>query len=186
MKNSFYKYIRTQVGLFAILINNWIYNLIPFFALKRFYLQLTNVKISSTSYIHTKVNFLWIGRISIGSNCTINPRCLLDARYGIEIGDNVMVGHDSKIYTAGHDVDDEFFCNSGGAVKIENDVVIFTSVIILPNVKIGQGAVVYPGSVVTKNVEPYNIVGGNPAKFIRMRSAKINYKLNHSHWFVNS
>ena len=186
MTNNIYKYLRTQIGLFAILINNLIYNLVPFYVIKRLYLRLVNVKIGAKSYIHTRVDFLWIGRMSIGSNCTINPRCLLDARYGIEIGDNVMVGHDSKIYTAGHDVDDEFFCGSGGAVKIENDVVIFTSVIILPNVKIGRGAVVYPGSVVTKDVEPYNIVGGNPAKFIRLRSTKLNYKLNHGHWFVNS
>jgi acetyltransferase-like isoleucine patch superfamily enzyme len=54
-------------------------------------------------------------------------------------------------------------------VEIENDVWIGIGAIILSPVKIGKGAIIAAGSVVTKNVSPYSIVGGNPAKLIKMR-----------------
>jgi chloramphenicol O-acetyltransferase type B len=56
-----------------------------------------------------------------------------------------------------------------GDTKIENDVWIGANVTIMPGVKIGSGAVIATGSIVTKNVEPYTIVGGNPAKIIKKR-----------------
>jgi len=56
-----------------------------------------------------------------------------------------------------------------GGIVLEDDVWIGTNSIILSGVKIGRGAVVAAGSVVVKNVECYSIVGGNPAKFIKMR-----------------
>jgi acetyltransferase-like isoleucine patch superfamily enzyme len=58
---------------------------------------------------------------------------------------------------------------SKGIIEIGNDVWIGTSAIILSGVKIGHGAVVAAGSIVTKSVPPYAIVGGNPAKIIKYR-----------------
>lgn len=55
--------------------------------------------------------------------------------------------------------------------------------IVLPGVHIGKGAVVLPGSVVSQDVEPYHVVGGNPAKFIRMRSTDLRYELDWDPWF---
>ena len=54
-----------------------------------------------------------------------------------------------------------------GPITIENDAWIGTGVVVLPNVTIGEGSVVAANSVVTKNVKPYTIVGGSPAKMIR-------------------
>jgi len=54
-----------------------------------------------------------------------------------------------------------------GSITIENDAWLGTGVVVLPNVIIGEGAVVAANSVVTKDVEPYTIVGGSPARFIR-------------------
>lgn len=56
-----------------------------------------------------------------------------------------------------------------GPIIIEDDVWIGNNAIILSGVKIGKGAIVAAGSVITKNVEPYSIVGGNPAKLIKYR-----------------
>lgn len=56
-----------------------------------------------------------------------------------------------------------------GTIEIGNDVWIGTSAVILSGVKIGHGAVVAAGSLVTKNIPPYAIVGGNPAKIIKYR-----------------
>jgi acetyltransferase-like isoleucine patch superfamily enzyme len=180
-------YIKVQLGLIAISINNLLYNLIPFFLLKNVYLKLTRIEIGKGSFIHTKVRFTWIGRMTIGKDSTINFDCLLDNRYGIEIGDHVMVGHACKIYTVGHDVDSPTFAARGGKVIINNYAVILPNSLIMPNLKIGEGAVIYPGSVVVKDVEPYTIVGGNPARFIRRRFLdEPTYNLNYSYWFINS
>lgn len=66
--------------------------------------------------------------------------------------DELYVGPKIKYYT--------------GAITIEDNAVIGARSIILYNVTIGRNAVVAAGSVVTKNVPPYTIVGGNPAKVI--------------------
>src|SRR5690606_35444581 len=96
-------------------------------------------------------------------------------RRGIYIGDNVGLAHNSKIYTLGHNIESKYFETKGGPVYIENNVFIFSNSIVMPNLTIGEGAIILAGSVVTKDVPPYTIVGGNPAKFIRKRSPEIQY-----------
>ena len=58
-----------------------------------------------------------------------------------------------------------------GIVTIPDDVWVGSNVIILRGVTVGEGSIVSAGSVVTKNVQPYSIVAGNPARFIKMRFA---------------
>lgn len=178
--------IRTQFGLIAIFVHNLIYNLIPFFILKNAYLRFTKTQIGQCSYIHPWVRFTWIGKLSIGKNSTVNFGCLLDTRRYIYIGNNVMVGHNTKIYSTGHDYNDPYFKQSGAPVAIEDNVVIFPNVLIMPNITIRRGAVVLPGSVVTKDIGEFEVVGGNPAKFIKKRSEVLNYKLDYGFWFGNA
>ena len=61
-------------------------------------------------------------------------------------------------------------------MHIGDDVFIFSNALVMPGVTIGEGAIVLAGSVVTKDVEPWSIVGGNPAKKIRERNCDIDYK----------
>ena len=63
-------------------------------------------------------------------------------------------------------------------ININDYVWIGANVTVLQNVKIGQGAVVCAGSVVTKDVEPYSIVAGTPARPIGKRNKQLNYKCN--------
>jgi len=93
-----------------------------------------------------------------------------------------MISHDAKIYTLGHDVDDPDFKSKGAPVVIRDNVVIFSGAVIQPGVEIGEGAVIYPYSVVCKNVEPFSIVGGNPARVLRVRKKEIRYRLNYKYW----
>jgi lipopolysaccharide transport system ATP-binding protein len=76
------------------------------------------------------------------------------------------------------------FTYSKGDLNIENDVWIGAFSIIFSGVRLGNGSVVAAGSVVTKDVEPYTIVGGNPARFIKKRftTKQINF-LNNSKWW---
>ena len=92
-----------------------------------------------------------------------------------EIGDNVMMGPYVNIITRNHRFDSiEIPMNQQGyynhePVIIEDDVWIGNNVIILPGVHVGKGSIIGAGAVVTKNVEPYSIIGGVPAKLIRSR-----------------
>ena len=92
----------------------------------------------------------------------------------IYIGNNVIIGAYSYITTANHrfesrniPIRDQGFV--GAPIKIEEDVWIGTHVVILPGVTIGKGAIIAAGSIVNKDVPPYEIWGGAPARFIKQR-----------------
>ncbi len=112
--------------------------------------------------------------ITIGHNSGIGVRA--HVRGPLKMGDNVMMGPEVIILTRNHKFDDlsiPMNMEKGAVVKpveIGDDVWIGTRVIILPGVKIGSGAIVGAGAVVTKNIPDYAIVGGNPAKIIKYRN----------------
>lgn len=173
-----------QLKMIVIALFNGIYNFTPLFFLKRMVLRLGGIRIGKKSYIHSRTRFLGMGKITIGSHTTINPGCYLDNRVGIRIGSNVSIAHDTKIYTLGHDIDDPDFSVKGAEVEIGDYACIFAGAMIMPGVKIGEGAVVYTGSVVTKDVGDYEVAGGNPAKIIRKRSSDLRYELDYGYWFA--
>ena len=112
--------------------------------------------------------------ISVGNNSGLGIRCRV--RGPLKICDNVMMGPEVVILSSGHRFDrtDMPMCRQGNvrfcnSTLIFNDVWIGTRVIIMPGVKIGEGAIIGAGAVVTKDVPPYAIVGGVPAKVIKYR-----------------
>ena len=84
----------------------------------------------------------------------------------------------------GHNIDSAMFETKGAPVIIEDNAFIFSNAMIMPGVTIGNGAIVLPGSVVTKSVPPRKIVGGNPARIIRERTAEIDYNQSYNYWFA--
>lgn len=111
--------------------------------------------------------------ITIGNNSGIGVNAKI---YGpVTIGDNVMMGPDVVIITTKHNFQSlDLPMNMQGSsgpypVIIGNDVWIGERVIILPGIVIGNGAILAAGAVITKNVIPFAIVGGNPAHFIKSR-----------------
>lgn len=121
-------------------------------------------------------------QLELGDGCIIGDKSVLDARRGgIKIGKNVQLGSFVKLWTGSHDHNDPYFRSmphKRGPIKIGDRAWIGPSVTILHSVTIGEGAVVAAGSVVTKNVEPYSIVGGIPAKKIGERSHDLRYEFN--------
>ncbi|MDD2961543.1 MAG: acyltransferase [Muribaculaceae bacterium] len=110
--------------------------------------------------------------ISIGDNSGIGVNC--HVRGPLIIGNNVMMGPEVIILTSTHRYErtDIPMCKQGGdihEVKVGDDVWIGTRSIILPRVTIGNGVIIGAGSVVTKNIPDFAIVGGVPAKIIRYR-----------------
>ncbi len=119
----------------------------------------------------------------IGKGTIIGDNALLDARCKLTIGENVNLSSNVSIYTLQHDYRDPWFkCPSADdrkmAVEIDNYVWIGSNVTVLPGVKIGEGAVCCAGCVVTKDVEPYDVVAGIPAKKIGERPRNLRYSFN--------
>jgi acetyltransferase-like isoleucine patch superfamily enzyme len=113
--------------------------------------------------------------VSIGKDTSIGHNCILDGRKGLTIGDHVNLSSEVMIWTLQHDMNDSGFKAVGGAVEIGDYAWVSARAIILPGRKIGKGAVVAAGSVVTKDVEDYAIVGGVPAKKIGERNRDLDY-----------
>lgn len=111
--------------------------------------------------------------ISLGDNSGLGVRCFV--RGPLSIGNNVMMGPDVKIITNRHKTDSiDIPMNQQGSlpkegVCIGDDVWIGANVIILDGVNIGNGVIIGAGAVVTKDVSDYAVVGGVPAKIIKMR-----------------
>jgi acetyltransferase-like isoleucine patch superfamily enzyme len=177
------RFIR-QWKIFVVSGYNTLYNLLPLFFYKKILLKLTGITVGYRTVIHSPVRFLGMGRIDIGSNTVVNRGCYLDNRVGIKIGSNVSIAHDTKIYSLGHDIDDPYFSVKGAKVEIGDYACIFSNVLIMPGIKLGKGSVVYAGSVVTKDVGDYEVVGGNPARFIRHRSKDLRYEVRYDYWLA--
>lgn len=112
--------------------------------------------------------------IQIGENSALGINCRVSGP--LTIGKDVMMGPDVIVYTQNHSFNkiDVPMIKQGNTEKeeviIEDDVWIGARTIILPGIKIGRGSIIGAGSIVTKDVEPYTIVAGNPAKIIRRRN----------------
>jgi maltose O-acetyltransferase len=109
-------------------------------------------------------------RLHIGDNVFINADFMVLGGGEVRIGSHVLIGPGARIYTPNHaepvDVRRAGWERSL-PVTIEDDVWLGGSVVICPGVTIGKGSIVGAGSVVTKDVPPGVMVGGNPARVIR-------------------
>jgi len=157
---------------------------VPFHCFRRFFYRLAGIKIGKGSTIHTSARFYDPRNIVIGDDSIIGEGIVLDGREELTIGSHVDIATDVMIYNSQHDTESDSFQAEDKPVTIEDYVFIGPRVIILPGVKIGRGAVVGAGAVVTKDVAPFAVVGGVPAKIIGERKNKnLNYKLGRARWF---
>lgn len=107
------------------------------------------------------------GRLVVGKNSRLNG-VHIDVRKLVSIGENVRIAPYAIILDSDfHDVNDHFSEGASREIYIEDDVWIATRATILKGTRIGKGAVVAAGAVVTKDVPPYSIVAGVPAKVIK-------------------
>ena len=119
----------------------------------------------------------------IGHHTTINRRCHLDGRGGLWIGNNVNISPEVYLVSLTHDFQNPDFPAIPKEVIIEDYVWIGARAMILPGVRLGQGSVVGAGAVVTKDVPPYAIVAGIPAKKIGERSKDLKYETSYFPYF---
>lgn len=142
---------------------------IPSKRLRKWFLKLQGADIAKHVSMFASVEIRSPKGLIIEDGCSIGPKALLDARKGIHLHKNVTVAYDAIIWTLHHEMNSTDFHVVGGPVEIEEYAWICSRSIILPGVRIGKGAVVASGAIVTSDVEPYAIVGGIPAKKIGER-----------------
>ena len=135
-----------------------------------------NVSVSGPSTrIAAKINKIQIGAFSsIASNVVIQE-------YNHKISNITTYNVLSNLFSLNND---ELEFTSKGSIILEEDVWVGSNSVILSGVRIGRGSIIGAGSVVTKHVEPYSIMGGNPAKLIKKRFSikQIEY-LEHLQWW---
>jgi|SRR3989344_2029173 len=157
---------------------------IPVHHLRRFYYRLTGVTIGKGSSIHMGTRFYNPVNITIGQDTIIGEDAVLDGRDELIIGNHVAIATGVMLLNSQHEINDELFSPSTAPIIIEDYVFIGPRAIIQPGVRVGKGAIVAAGAVVVKDVPPFAIVGGVPAKIIGERKLKnLHYKLGRARWF---
>jgi acetyltransferase-like isoleucine patch superfamily enzyme/cellulose synthase/poly-beta-1,6-N-acetylglucosamine synthase-like glycosyltransferase len=168
------KFFRFLVGTKFYLANHFFAKQ-PSYSLRHWFLRkFLRYKIGEDSSIHMNC-FVTGDSISVGRNSVINRRCYLDGRVGIHIGDFVNISPEVYILTLQHEPNNMFFDCKGGEVTIGDYAWIGVRAIILPGVNIGEGAIVAAGAIVNKDVAPYSIVAGVPAKEVKTRMKDLFY-----------
>ncbi|MEP0869897.1 acyltransferase [Trichocoleus desertorum AS-A10] len=149
-----------------------------------FYRSCLGFQIGIGSYIFMDAWFDSKKNFKMGMNSVVNQKCRLDNRGGITIGDNVSISSEVCILTADHDPQSKDFSGGVWPVTIQEYVFIGTRAMILPGVILGKGSVVGAGSVVTKDVAPFTIVAGVPAKPIGIRRSDLDYSASYCRLFL--
>lgn len=168
---------------FELWLLSWI-SLIPLHFIRVSCYQLCGVKVAPHTHFHIGTNFYNPGGIEVGMGTIIGKGAFLDGRDKLKIGNHVDIASEVMIYNSEHDLESEDFAPVDGPVEIGDYVFIGPRAIILPGVKIGKGAVVAAGAVVTKDVDEFAIVGGVPARVIGARTNKDpHYKLGRARLF---
>ena len=158
--------------------NAWIGRL-PSRHLRRFYLRAYLGAFGKGSTVQLGARFLNGRKVRIGERNIINFGTLIDGRrFPVETGSDVSIGPEATILTLGHDPQSSAFEDLGGPVRIGSRAWIAYRAIILPGVTIGEGAVVAAGAVVSRDVEPFTIVAGSPARAVGMRNKDLGYRLD--------
>jgi len=162
-------YQRARIYLAAVFYNS-VVTYIPFHAIRQGYLRLFGATIGKDTAIMRGTTLWGIEYLTIGHRTAIGSRCLLDARAGLAIGDDVVIASDTHIICGGHDVNHpDFLALMHIPIVIEDYVWIASRAMILP-AHIGRGAVVGGHALVNKDVGELEIVGGVPAKLIGKRN----------------
>jgi acetyltransferase-like isoleucine patch superfamily enzyme len=159
---------------------------VPSRGLRRRGYRSIGMSVHDTAVIHRGLELRSPRNIAIGPGCVVGFDAILDGRNGIVIGSFVNLSSQVAIWTMQHDYQDPDFAVKGGPVEVGDRAWLSFRSTVLPGVTIGEGAVVAAGAVVTKDVPPFAVVGGVPAKVIGERSHDLRYQLGGKRgaWFV--
>lgn len=149
-----------------------LFGYVPSHTIRQIAYKMSGIKLGVKSTLHMGCSFYDPRGIDVGEDTIIGRDCFLDGRDKLKIGNHVDIASSVMIYNSEHDLNSEDFAARSAVVEIGDYVFIGPRAIILPGVKIGRGAVVAAGAIVTKDVPEFAIVGGVPAGVIGERRNK--------------
>jgi maltose O-acetyltransferase len=153
---------------------------LPSHTVRRLYLLAWLGGLGRGTDVQMGCRFLNGRKVFLGDRNVINFGCLFDGRkYQISTGSNVSIGPEAAILTLGHQTQSPDFADCGGDVVIGDRVWIGYRAIVLAGVRLGEGAVVGAGAVVTRDVEPFTVVAGAPARKVADRNRDLRYELHY-------
>lgn len=168
---------------FELMLLRWAGH-IPSHRIRRTFYRISGIRMGRGTSIHMWANFFYPPNIEIGEDTIIGNNVFLDGRDALIIGNHVDIAAEVLVYNSEHDTTADDFVAHTESVEIGDYVFVGPRAIILPGVKIGRGAIVAAGAVVTKSVSDFAIVGGVPAKVIGERNLKNpKYRLGRARWF---
>jgi putative colanic acid biosynthesis acetyltransferase WcaF len=145
----------------------------PLYASRCVLLRLFGAKIGKEVHIYNSAEIYFPWNLEVGDYGAIGEKAYIYNLGRIVIGVKATVSHRAHLCAGTHD-----FCNSSlpllkPPIVIEDQVWVCADAFVGPNVVVGEGEIVGARAVVTKNVEPWSVVVGNPAKIIKMRVIKV-------------
>ncbi|MFC1585056.1 acyltransferase [Fibrobacterota bacterium] len=179
-----FKFIKRFFSAACFYLGNHVIANIPSYIIRHAYLRyLIGIRLGRSSCVH--MGFFITGRnISIGEHSVVNRKCFLDGRgVGLRIGNNVSISFGVHMVTMDHDINAPAFDAVPHETIIGDHVWIGCNALILPGVNIGRGAVIGAGSVVAGDVGELEVVAGNPARLLNMRSCMPEYSLRYEPFF---
>lgn len=135
-------------------------------------LRLFGAKIGSDCVVKSSCEIWQPWNLTIGDRVALSENVICYTVDKIKIGNQTTISRDTFLCCASHDVTSPIMELTYAPITIGANAWIAGRVIVLPGRKVGEGAVVAAGAVVVKDVEPWTIVGGNPARFIAKRELK--------------
>lgn len=143
----------------------------PFHAWRRWLLRLFGARLGAGVRVYGSARIWAPWNLTMGDFSVLGDRADCYAVDRIEIGEHTIVSQYAFLCTATHDADQPGFPLVTAPIRIGKQAWIAADVFIGPGVTVGEGAVVGARASVFKDVEPWSVVGGTPAKLIRMRKA---------------
>lgn len=166
--------------LVVVLLDEWLGALVRSIpgltgcVLRYAYFRMTFAKLEGFCFVASGARLTHSYGMRVGRNFHLNSGAFIDARGGLTLGNDVLIGPNSVLVTSNHQWTDPSLPivvqgHVVDPVTVGDDVWIGASAVILPGVTLGTGTVVAAGAVVTRSTEPYTIVGGIPAEVIGTR-----------------
>ena len=152
------------------------FTIIPLNQWRGMILKLFGASIGKNVLIYPSAKIWAPWNLNIGDRVVIGPGVILYNIDNIIIGDDVTISQNSHLCTASHDIESLSRTLTYAPIVIGKGAWIFADAFVFMGIKIGEGAIVGARSVVTKTVGEFDVVAGNPAKFLKKR--KVDWQIN--------